>query len=463
MRRIARLAVVLFAALAGPIAPAPADALPADALPADAHWPQWRGPYGSGVARAGCDPPVEWSESKNVRWKVAVPGAGHATPIVWGDRLYLHTAVPASESAGEPPPPRGERAQRRGRERPSPPPHRFMVLALDRHSGQTVWQSVVAESAPHEPGHPDSSPASASPVTDGEHVYSYFGSRGLYCLDLTGAVVWSKDFGDMQTRRGFGEGASPALHGDTIVVVWDHEGDDFVVALDKRTGAQRWRTRRDEPTSWATPLIVERDGRAQVIVNATNRVCGYDLATGRLLWSASGMTENVIPTPVADDQRAYITSGFRGNALIAVRYHEARGDVTGPPGLAWKHDGKDTPYVPSPLLLDGRLYFTDNNRAILACLDAATGQRVFDTARIEQIHGVYASPVAAGGRVYIAGRDGNTAVLAGGPQFELLAVNRLDDGFDASPVVAGDALYLRGRAHLYCIAETSGVTDPASK
>jgi outer membrane protein assembly factor BamB len=268
---------------------------------------------------------------------------------------------------------------------------------------------------------------------------------------MEGNVKWDADFGDMQTRMGFGEGASPALHGDTVVVNWDHEGDSFIVALDKSTGKERWRQPRDEKTSWATPLILEAGGKAQVITCATNRVRSYDLKTGELVWECGGMTNNVIPTPVAEGGLVYAISGFRGSALLAIRYADAKGNLDDSPAIAWRHEGQ-TPYVPSPLLFDGRLYFLDNNRAIVSCLDARSGEKVYGPERIEAIRGVYASPVAAKDRIYIAGRDGKTVVLRGGPKFEILATNVLDDEFDASPAIVDDELYLRGVKHLYCIA-----------
>lgn len=438
--------------------------LPADA---DEQWPAWRGPRRTGTA-PHADPPVDWSESKNVRWKTAIPGRGNASPIVWNDRVYVTTALKtgAESRAGkadEPPPAadrpadgeRGARRERGGRPRAEKPgdKYEYRVLALDRGDGRILWNTKVAAGVPHEGTHPDGTFASGSPVTDGEHVFAYFGSAGLFCLDLGGKVSWQTDLGDMHTRNSFGEGSSPALHGDTIVVTWDHEGDDFIVALDKRTGKERWRRRRDEPTTWSTPLIVEHGGRRQVVASGTNRVVAYDLETGETVWQGDGLTANVIPTPVCDGELVFLISGFRGHALRAVRLADARGDLAGGKAVAWSYD-KDTPYVPSPLLHEGALYFFDNNRPILTCLDARTGEKRFGPQRIDGLSGVYASPVAAAGRVYVAGRDGETIVLKAGPTFEVLATNTLDDGFDASPAIAGRELFLRGRSHLYCVSAT---------
>jgi outer membrane protein assembly factor BamB len=392
-------------------------------------WPQWRGPLFTGVAPQG-NPPVEWSETTNVKWKVEIPGLGSGTPVVWGDTIYVTTAVPTGAASGA---------------------QRFTLLAIGRKDGKTLWQKALREEVPHEGHHNTNTFASASALTDGEHVYAFFGSRGLYALDLKGNLKWEKDLGDMSIKMGFGEAASPALHGDRLVVNWDHEGESFIVALDKRTGKEIWRVPREEKTSWSTPLVVEHAGRAQVITSATSRVRSYDLATGELVWQASGMTANAIPTPVHADGIVYLTSGFRGNALLAVKLADAKGDITNTPAVIWRHD-RDTPYVPSPLLYGDALYFLKSNSGVLSAFEAKTGKKLYGEQRLEGVPNVYASPVGAGGRIYVAGRDGAVAVVQQGPEFKLLATNRLDDGFDASPVAVGDELYLRGRKHLYRIS-----------
>jgi outer membrane protein assembly factor BamB len=414
-------------ALAGASALAGALAVSAPSASRDGerYWPQWRGPLGTGEA-PHAKPPLEWGEGRNVRWKVELPGQGKSTPVVWRDRLLLTTAVP--EGAAQ----------------------EFVVLALSRDDGRVLWRRTVKQEEPHEGTHRDGSFAGGSAVTDGERVYAFFGSRGLYALDLEGRPLWEKQLGRMRTRNAFGEGASPALHAGTLVVNWDHEDADFVVALDARTGQERWRREREEPTTWATPHVAVHDGRAQVVIGGTNRVRGYDLASGGPLWEAPGLTANVIPSPVSGEGMVYAMSGFRGNALRAIRLDAARGSLSGPPGLAWSFE-RDTPYVPSPLLYRGALYFLKSNSGVLTCLDARSGEPRY-TERLDAVPNVYASPVAADGRVYVAGRDGATVVLAEGPQPRVLATNRLDDGFDASPALVDEELYLRGYRHLYRIS-----------
>lgn len=420
-----------------------------DLADAERYWPQWRGPYATGAASSG-NPPVEWSETRNVRWKVEIPGRGSASPIVWGDRIFVLTAVPVSSE----PAPRSGAEEARGRGIPRTRPtevQQFTVLAFRRQDGQLLWKRVCREELPHQGTHATGSWASGSPLTDGERVYAYFGSWGLYCLDLEGNLLWEKDFGQMDIRLGFGEGASPFLSGDRCIINWDHEGQSFIAALDKLTGREIWRVERDEMTSWATPVVVEHAGRKQIITNATHRVRSYDFETGELLWECRGMTLNTIPSPVAADGLVFVTSGFRGNALLAIRLDGARGDITGSEFISWSLD-RDTPYAPSPLLYDGVLYFLKSNSGILSAVEARSG-RAYYQERLPELSTVYASPVGASGRIYVAGRDGETVVVRHGPEFQVLAVNTLEDGFDASPAVVGNELFLRGQRHLYCLAE----------
>jgi outer membrane protein assembly factor BamB len=426
-----------------------ASAAGSQAPDAATSWPQWRGPLATGEAPHG-NPPVRWDERTHVRWKVAIPGLGHATPVVWGDRVFVQTATPAGAAAGD----RGLLARVFG-ESQAGGAFRYEILALARRDGRVLWRRTARTEAPHESRHQDGSWASASPLTDGEHVFAFFGSRGLFCYDMDGALQWQKDLGDMRIRFGFGEGSSPALHGGRLVVQWDHEGQSFLAALDKRTGRELWRANRDEGTSWATPLVVVHAGRAQVITSAQQHVRSYDLETGTLLWQTRGMTANPIPTPVAGGGVVYVMGGFRESVLQAVSLDAARGDAARSRAVLWEYD-QDTPYVPSPLLYGGALYFLKSNQNILTVLDARTGAPLYRRQRLEGITGVYASPVAASGRVYVAGRNGTTLVLKHGPRYEVLAANVLDDRFDASPAIAGHELYLRGHRSLYCLSANDG-------
>jgi outer membrane protein assembly factor BamB len=412
------------------------------------QWPQWRGPLGTGVAPKG-QPPVEWSESTNIRWKTALPGKGHSTPIVWGDRLYLTTAIPY----GEPVKPRLPARPGAHDNLAMTQNHEFAVLAVDRSSGKILWQQTVHKELPHEAGHVTASLASASPVTDGERVFASFGSRGLYCLDTTGKLLWQKNLGEMHTKHGHGEGSSPALFGDTLIVNWDHEEQSFVVALDKRTGDQRWKVARKEDTSWATPIIVEHGGKAQVIVPGTNRLRGYDLASGAVIWECGGLSSNIVASPVAADGVIYSGSSYDTRAVLAIRLDGARGDITGTEQVIWSRT-RGAPYVPSPLLYGNSLYTLQHYQGIVSRLDTRTGADQGGPFRLEAITNVYSSPVGAAGRVYITSRDGVTQVMSHGAEIpQMLAVNRLDDRVSASAAIAGRELFLRGERNLYCITE----------
>ena len=423
------------AALAGAVALA---SLTPAAAPGDNFWPHWRGPLATGVSTSA-KPLVEWGESKNVRWKVEIPGRGSSTPVVWGDRVYLLTAAPVGAELA------ASHATTRG-------PMRYMVMALDRKTGKTVWERTAREEAPHEGTHQQfGTYASSSAVTDGEVLIASFESRGIYAYDMNGKQLWTVDLGDKRMRNEFGEGSTPALHKERIFVVWDHQGESFIAALDRKTGKEVWRKNRQEIDSWATPLVVEHGGKAQVVTGAQNRVRSYDADTGEMVWEAAGLTANPIPSPVAADGMVYLMSGYRGNNLKAVRLAEAKGDITGTPALAWSAD-RDTPYVPSPLLYDNVLYFLKGNTGVLSAFDAKSGKPHYQVQRIEGVPNVFASPVGADGKIFVLGQDGSAAVIKHGPTYEILATNKLDDRFDASPALADGEMYLRGYKYLYCVA-----------
>lgn len=415
---------------------------------AQEYWPRWRGPLGTGESTTA-NPPVTWGEGENIRWKTELPGRSNSTPIVWGEHVFVLSAEGFGEEIEVEQP---EGGRRRGSKVLPTQKQRFIVMALNRADGTVAWDAVATERLPHEGTHGDGTWASGSAVTDGETLLAYFGSNGLFAFDMEGNQLWEVQLGEMKTRNAFGEGSTPALYDDTVVVQWDHEGPSFIVALDAKTGKERWRQERDEPTAWATPQIIEVNGKPQVIANGTNAVRGYDLASGKILWEVGGMTTNAIPSPVYADGMLYVMSGFRGSKLLAIDLDKAKGKLGGTEAIVWEHD-KDTPYVPSPLLMGDHLYFMKVNTGILSCFQAETGEPLFGPERLELVENVYASPVGAAGRVYFASRDGDVEVRKDGGDFEVLSKNTLDDRFDASPALVDDELYLRGRKHLYCIAE----------
>ena len=328
--------------------------------------------------------------------------------------------------------------------------YRFVLISLDRNTGKENWRRVAATQVPHEGHHRDHGFASGSPVTDGEHIIVSFGSRGLYCYDMKGKLQWKKDFGDMRMRNSFGEGTSPALYGDTVVLLWDHEGDSALYALDKKTGKLKWKTDRNEASGWCTPVVTIHDGVTQVIVNGTRAVRSYQLSDGKLLWQCSGQTSNAIPSVVVDENFAYAMSGFRGAHLAAIKLGGS-GDLTDSKSVTWTAN-RGTPYTPSPLLSNGRIWYLSGNNGILSVRDTKSGKLLVEGERLDGVSGVYASPVSAGGRVYIAGRNGTVSVLKDSAKLEVLATNELDEKFDCSPAVVGNQIFLRGKENLYCIA-----------
>jgi outer membrane protein assembly factor BamB len=444
-----------------PLAAAATTALAADADKYNRNWPQWRGPAGNGLVLHG-NPPLEWSEQKNVKWKVAIPGRGHATPILWENRIFVLTAVPQQKAAlmapaptifGQAQEPPGERRRGgggfgRGGGRPTEE-YAFTVLCLDRQTGRTLWEKVARKEVPHQGIQPSNSYSSASPVTDGERLYVSFGSHGLYCYDLDGKLLWDKDLGKVNVT--FGEGSSPALHGEVLIVLQDNNADSFVYAFDKHTGRELWKQPRDEGSGWTTPFFVQHGGKTQVVISGSRAVRGYDLQTGEELWRCAGLGSNPIPMPVADSATVYAMSGHRNPAALAIQ-PGGRGDLTGTDAVRWKLD-RGTPYVPSPLLYDGLLFFCQRTDSIVTCVDPVTGQPHYEQARLAELGGVYASPIGVNNRIYLASQNGVTVVLEKSKELKVLASNKLDDGFDASPAVVGHELFLRGRQHLYCLAE----------
>lgn len=417
------------------------------------HWHQWRGPGGNGVA-ASAQPPLEWAhDSKNLKWKTVIPGKGSSSPVVWGDRIFVLTAVETDrtgEAAGTKPDGDGNDRGRRGRRRRPAPTnyYEFRVVCIDRDTGNQLWSTTVNEAIPHESGHSTNTFASASPVTDGERVYAHFNSFGLYCLDMEGRVLWDRQFGKMQTRAAFGEGASPGLYGDTLVVNWDHEGQSFIEALDASTGETKWKTDRDEPTSWSTPAFAEYDGGVQVITNGATRVRSYDLSNGKLIWECGGQTGNPVPTPMVIDDMAICMTGFRASAAYAIPLG-SKGDVTNTDQVVWSRQDIG-PYVPTGVLYEGQIYSTRQGSPVLTAIDAANGQTIIDKSRLDGIRTIYASLVAANGHVYVTGRSGKTVVLKHGPELQVVATNDLGEPVDATPALVDNQIIIRGDTRLFC-------------
>lgn len=414
-------------------------------------WPSWRGPSANGVAPPTANPPLKWSESSNIKWKATLPGKGSATPVVIGDQVIVLSSVQTERvaTAEELPKP-----DPKFETKTTPPNrfYRFQVTSFDRDNGKVRWQQTATEAVPHEGHHPTHSYAAGSPVTDGERIYASFGSFGIYAYNLKGELAWKRDLGRMRTRLGWGEAVTPVLHGNDLILNWDQEVDSKLIVLDRASGKTRLEIKRDEKTSWNAPAIIEKNGKTQVILNGTNRIRSYNLADGSPIWEVGGMTVNAIPSPIVEKNTAYVVSGYRGAAAVAIQL-----DAQGEQGeksdkILWRY-GKGTPYVPSPILVDGRLYMTKVNTPFLTILDALTGKPLVEDMRLPKATSFYGSPVAAQGKLYFADRDGNTVIVSATEKPTVLATNSLQDHFDASPALSGKTLFLRGEKFLYAIEE----------
>lgn len=419
------------------------------AAPLEEQWPQFRGPLSTGVA-PHADPPIEWSEEKNIRWKTKLPGKGHSSPVVWDDRIFLTAAIPAGELL---PTPKYSGRPGAHNNLPVKQSWRFVSICIDRKDGKILWERTLVKLLPHEGGHESGTLASASPVVDGEHVFAFFGSHGLFCLNHDGNIIWKTDLGDQFTKHGHGEGASPALYQDVLIVNWDHEEKSFVVAFEKASGKVKWRRERDEGTSWATPIVIENDGREQVIVSGTKAIRSYDLKTGDVIWQCSGLADNVVASPVAETGYVYAASSYNFQSMLAIKLAGASGDITDKPENVMWNRRKRTPYVPSPLLYNGALYYLSHYQGVLSRVIGKTGEEPSGPFRLPGLHDIYASPVAAAGRIYLLDRSGVMVVIKHGDKPEPLGVNQLDDRFSATPALVGKEMFLRGENFLYSVQE----------
>ncbi len=418
------------------------------------NWPGWRSD-GRGISPEK-NLPLKWSENEGVMWKAPIPGAGHSSPIVWGNRVFVTTGVaedPNVETF------KGGVFMGGDRRKPDESEYAYRVICLDADKGGILWSKDVARQTPKTRRHTKNTYASETPVTDGKYVFASFGSAGLYAVDFQGTVLWKRDLGLMRGRAGWGTSSSPILFQNTVIVNCDSDEDSYITALDKATGDPVWRTERNEGASWGTPFLFKGDGRTTVVTNARRRMRGYDAETGNLLWECGGASMIPVPSPVATQGLVFLSSGhnmMRQCPIIAVRA-EAMGDITPPrgqsasDGVAWSHSSGG-PYVTSPIAVDEYLY-VPLDRGSLTCYEALTGKTVYESQKLGSRNTVTAAPIAADDKIYIQTEDGECYVIKPGPQFEILAVNKLNEVFCASPAVSAGKIFLRGRKHLYCIGK----------
>lgn len=419
-----------------------------------AMWPHWRGPSHDGVAKASV--PLTWSDTQNVGWKIEIPGRGHSTPVIVGDRIFLTTAIPTGKRAEAAASAGGGRGAGGGSG--AGEEHRLEVLAIDRATGKIAWQRTAAIATPHEGYHHIyGSFASNAPATDGKRLFAFFGSRGLFVYDLNGTPLWQKDLGITMTMRlAFGEGSGVVVDDGRVYLQFDHQGPGAVVALNASDGKELWRAPRSDNSSWSTPLVVEHKGTKQLVVSADTKVRAYDVNTGKVVWEVAGIGMNPIPQPVQFGDLVILMSGYRNPKLMAVRLGRT-GDLTGTDAVAWETT-RGTSYTGSPALHDGRLYvFSDNG--LLSVFNAATGEPAYVQARLPKPYSVKASPLVVNDRVYLATEDGDVVVVRTGDRLEVLATNTLaSQSFIASPIAVERDLYLRSRTHLFRITESASAT-----
>ena len=479
------------------------------------RWPQFRGPDGLSLVSEN-HIPTEWSAEKNIAWKIAIPGTGWACPIVWEDKIFIATAVtenqpkpkagggrgpggfgregggPGREGGGPGGPdrapggdgprpergatdgaqadgerpaggngPGGEGRPRRGRGGPggggrdnAPPQsvYRWELLCLDAKTGKEIWKKVALERKPTIPTHSTNTYASETPVTDGKHIFVYFGMIGLFCFDFDGNIVWQKDLGSYPMMNGWGTGSSPVLVDDHLVIQCDNEEKSFIVALDKKTGEEAWRKPRDEKSTWSTPFVWKHHGQTDIVALGGTKVVAYDPASGKETWELPGIGARCSSSPAATDDVLIFGGGggMRGSGpLLAINTKSVEGPSP-KADIAWKKDNAGPPMA-SPLLYDGYVYVLEQRGGMISCHDAKTGEPAYYRQRLADARGFTSSPWASDGKIFCLDQDGKTYVIEAGPKFKLVGVNELDEMCWSSPAIAHDSLYLRTVDHLYCI------------
>ena len=415
-----------------------------------ANWPQWRGPGGQGVSNEK-NLPGEWSSTKNIKWKTPITGRSHSSPIVWGNKIFLTTAVEGELVPGA----KAVKHMLGDKEFLHPDSigadhqNSFKVICLDRETGKIIWEQTAFEGTPYDNRHRKSSYAASTPVTDGNLVYAFFGSEGLYAYDMKGKLAWKADLGKLGTV-GMGTGTSPVLYENLVLMQCDEENGDasFIIALEKKTGKEVWKTARKVQVSWSTPLLVTSGKRTELITSGTEAVISYDPATGKELWRHKGVESNAIPSPVASSDMVFISAGFPAKIAMAIKLGGS-GDLTDTDKVSWKYT-KGTAYVPSPILYGDYLYLT-TDRGILTCIDARTGEVKYEGGRVPTPATFTASPVAFDGKILLTSEDGDTFIVKAGPQHQILGVNSLGEPVYASPAIAEGRIFIRGEKNLYCI------------
>jgi outer membrane protein assembly factor BamB len=419
----------------------------ATTLSAAENWPQWRGPGSQGIStEAGV--PTDWSATRNVAWKTELP-SGHSSPIVWGDRIFVTAAiegevVPGAKAVGHVVDgqvwlhPDSVAADKK---------HTFKLLALDARTGHVLWDRTAYEGTVYDARHRRSSFAGPTAVTDGRMVYAYFGPEGLYAYDFSGRLAW-KVVAKFKTL-GLGTGTSPVLFQDLVIIQRDEdEGKaSVIVAYNKQTGREAWKTIRPVQISWATPVLVTANNRTELVTNGTELAIAYDPSTGKELWRTTGVESNAIHTPLVGKGLVIVTAGFPEKKVIAIR----AGEVADDRRVAWKY-AKGTGYVLSNILYGDYVYLL-TDAGVVTCLDAESGAVQYEGARPPVSSHFMGSPVAFGGVIAMTSEEGDTFMLKAGPTPEIVRTNSIDEPVYSSPAIANGRIYIRGEKHLFAIGE----------
>ena len=420
----------------------------------DANWPQWRGPAGLGLS-AGVRYADDWGPDKNIAWKAEVPGRGLSSPVVWGDRLFLTTSIEGELVPGRTAPDHLGFDLKPGYLHPDSVgvdhKNALKVLAFEAKSGKLLWERTAYDGLMYDNRHRKNTYASPTVATDGRLVYAFFEAAGLYAYDFNGKLAWQKSLGNI-AKAGLGPGTSPILFENLLILQIDQEmgANSAIVALDKKTGAEKWRAERTTRRSWATPIIVRAGDRTELVASGAEVVIAYEPLTGKELWRSKGVQSHPIPSPVAGHGLVYLSAGSQAKRLIAIKTGGS-GDVTDTPSVAWRHE-KGTAYVPSPLLL-GQYFYLTNDTGILTCLDALTGKVMYEGGRPPVPATFTASLVGYGDRILQTSEDGDTFVVKAGPTHEILRTNSVGEPVYASPALANGTIYIRGDKHVFAIRE----------
>ncbi|HVF89933.1 MAG TPA: PQQ-binding-like beta-propeller repeat protein [Blastocatellia bacterium] len=433
------------------------------------NWPTFRGPAASGVAE-GFSTPVSWNaeKSENIAWKTPIPGLAHSSPIVWGDRVYVTTAISSDPKTVFRHGLYGDVDSAKDESK-----HTWKVYCLEKKSGKILWERTAYEGVPKVKRHIKATHASSTPATDGKHVVAFFGSEGLYCYDAGGKLLWKKDLGLLDTGWFYdpdyqwGTASSPIIYKNLVIVQCDIQKGSFIAAFDVKSGKEVWRTQRDEIPSWGTPTVYEGKGRAELVTNATRFVRGYDPATGKELWKLSGNPEITSTTPITAHDLIFISNSYRPNQPIYAIRPGASGDISLKDGketnefVAWSKQRGGT-YTPTPIIYGEHFYACSNN-GTLTVYNAKTGERIYQQ-RIAEKGGAYsASPVAADGKIYLSSEDGEIFVVKAGPKYELLSSNSMGEVLMATPAISDGMIFIRGQHHVFAVGKKTGVEAKGSK